>query len=210
MSYPMFMYHRELAVDGKFIHTAEDFPTGEGWVDTPAAFAADYVAPPKRVVREGDGAVALESMGIARVRYPAHFYRKGDHDNPVTVVSEEEELALDHDVWKDTPDPKAWDEVKPAPADISGAFSAFVNPDVQTDRAPAPPPPPPVFVLTAEEKEKLYKATVAELLPMIDAVERVDQLRAIAVAEMNNPTAERKTIVRALAVRMKALKVTAE
>lgn len=213
MSYPMFLYHADKP-DGRLFYSFEEHKDLKGWHDTPAALEPDYVPPVKVERREGDGAIALANMGVVRVRYPAHFYRKGDPDNPITINSEEEELALDHDVWKDTWNPKAWDDSTPEPEPVPQSFSVFQGAgEAESFSAPKPapvkvePPPPPVRSLPDEARAALYKNTVDQLLPIIGDLGNVGQLRAILVAEHNNPKGERKMVVRAVQARLKELAV---
>lgn len=207
--YPAFRYHKELAAEGKLVKTEEeDKALGPDWHDTPEKFDPKYVAPnpedPEAV------AAAMRQAKPAKA-YPSHRYKKGDADNPKEVKTAEEDDALEAaepGVWKSTPDPAAWKDGTPlAPAPNqpgqppAGAPSAQLPPP----QAPQPPSPPNVIVLTAEQKLELHTAPLPEIFERLDGISDVARLDAIVAAEEENPNGARKTLLKAVDARKRAL-----
>lgn len=108
--YPAQRYHKTLAPEGKAIRDpdqeAREAPASEGWVDTPAKFDQAYVAltedPPEGTPFESYVAPAKDPIA-----YPAMRYTRDGQEQ--TVATAEQDAALDPAIWKDTPDPAAWD-----------------------------------------------------------------------------------------------------
>lgn len=115
--FPTFMFHPEQATEGKLFTSQKQLDdAGPGWVDTPAAFAKDYVPPPPPV----EGTIVLQAPGGGTTayvpqRYPMHLYNRAGDMKEIRSAEQFEKEHLDPADWKDTPDPAAFNE--PARAD---------------------------------------------------------------------------------------------
>jgi hypothetical protein len=98
-TYPKWVYHKEHAPEGLFIHRAEDEPSGEGWVSTPAAFDPTYVPPPP--LTEDAQFDFLARGGRPFVAYPSWRYHTNGEAKLVETA--EADALLDRSVWKDAP-----------------------------------------------------------------------------------------------------------
>ena len=84
LSFPTFLYHAEHAPHGKIFQAESEVPTDGGWVDNPAKFAADYVAPAD--VEPADGSVpAWHPEQALTVREAVEAYTR----NPAFAAHEE-------------------------------------------------------------------------------------------------------------------------
>jgi len=99
MAYPKWIYHREQAPDGLFVACAEDEPTGDGWVSTPALFDPTYVLPPQLAPDAQHDLLARG--GRPFVAYPA--WRYADGEEPRLVLTAEADEQLDKATWRDSP-----------------------------------------------------------------------------------------------------------
>lgn len=180
LKYPRFAYHAELAPDGLLVRTPADEPTGDGWVETPAAFDPKYVAPPD-TVEPGSVPAEAAAAGYVPRPYPAHRYnRDGDF---VVVRTAEDDAALDPAVWKATPDPKAFSDAPP----------------------PTTPPPVPGKALDDTQRAELYASSVTVVSDRIAALTDGPLLDAIRAAELANPKGPRIGVIRALDARREIL-----
>jgi hypothetical protein len=182
--YPRFLFHKEHAKDGRLIKSAADEPTGDGWVDTPAAFEDGYVAPPPQVDAKGLPAAA-PTPGHVHKPYPSHRFNQAGES--CLVKTAEEDAALDAAVWKDTPDPAAFADAPPA--------------------TPPPAPTTPAAPLTgaAAQKADLYAATVATVVEKVAAMTDVAALQLVQGFELTNPKGARKTVLAAVVKRLTEL-----
>jgi hypothetical protein len=103
-----YLYHPELAPDGKLFRAGTADPSEKGWVTTPAAFDPDYVAPPPAPPEERP-VPGLPAMG-PRVLFPSWRYHRGTGEaRLVATAAEAGELGAE---WVSTPA----DVGPPAPA----------------------------------------------------------------------------------------------
>lgn len=181
--YPCVRYHKTLAPEGRQINSpAQEAELGDGWVDTPAAFAPGYVAltsdPPEGTAMD---TVVLPSKPLDL--YPAMRYARDGRS--VTVRSAGEDQALDPAEWKDTPDPKAWEAA-----------------------AVAPPPvvaPPPLTTEPVQPADPLFATTVAAIEDMVSEITDGAALDALAAREALNPKGARKGVIAAIKARADAV-----
>lgn len=181
--YPRFLFHKELAKDGRLIKSAAEEPTGDGWVDTPAAFEEGYVAPPPQVDAKGQPAPA-PTPGHVHKPYPSHRFNKAGVSCLVNTA--EEDAALDAAIWKDTPDPAAFpDDAPPS----------------------APPPAAPDGPLTgaAAQKADLYAANAATVVEKVASMTDIAALQLVQGFELANPRGARKTVLTAVVKRLTEL-----
>lgn len=197
--FPCFRYHATLAREGKLFRSEADLPpAGEGWVDTPAAFEAGYVAPPPQDEAPTGLAAAARALRRPAKPYPAHRYKRDDADHPVIVKDADEDAKLDPAVWKDTPDPNAWDN--PAPAMRPMASDGV-------DQPPSAPPEP--VEIPQDIREEIYAAKLGDLIGRIETMTSTPKLEALARAEEDNPS-KRATILKAIKARLKVLAASPE
>ena len=181
--YPAVRYHKTLAAEGRVIKSADDEAgLGEGWVDTPAAFAPGYTAltadPP-----EGTAMDTVVLPSTPPEPYPAVRYTRDGRS--VTVRSVVEDQALDPNEWKDTPDPKAW-------------AAAPVAPPVLADPPPPSDPPP-------SASDVLFSTTVVVVEDMVSEITDIGALDALAAREATNPKGARIGVMKAITARLDAL-----
>lgn len=199
--FPICLFHREEAPEGKVFMSQETLPSGEGWVDTPAAFEPGYVRPePAPDAMPSDEFVRRAGKPI--LRFPAHFYRKNDPDHPFEVRNAKEYEALDKELYRDTPDPKAWaDDADPLPGNYN-------TPPVATKPGQAPDNlAMPLSPLNPDQQAKLWGARVQEIVVAVDGM-TLEQTKLLADAEALNPANPRKTVLAAIKARQLVLKNT--
>jgi hypothetical protein len=178
MSYPRFLFHKELAPEGKLIRSAEDEPSGEGWVDTPQKFDPAFVEPEKAVA---PGTVPEDKPGFVPQPYPS--YRYGRSGETKLVRNVEEDDALNPEDWKHST------------ADFD-----------KKDDAPAPPPTPPIAKSDAQKAE-LYSAKVGDIAARVETLSDIVMLQTIQGFEEGNPKGARPGVMKAVEARLKALGV---
>lgn len=178
--YPCNRYHKDLAPDGREIKSAaQEAELGPGWVDTPAAFDPAY-RPLTPTPEDGAPLEAVIAPPKEIIPYPAMRYARDGRT--VTVTSVQEDRALDPAEWKDTPDPKAW-----------------------PDLPPAPPSPNPSTVAPLAESFYLLNATeAARLVAGADTPQKLDVIAAAEEAHPKFPGG-RASVLRAIAERREAL-----
>lgn len=209
MSYPTFLYHETEAPEGRLIPNAEkEAELGPGWVDTPEAFKPGYKKPEPKIAA---GTIPEEAarQGYTPQPFPAHYYNRSGESR---LVSGAEELAtLDLAEWKDTPDLTA--KVWRSPAAVVAAavaLTARVPPSLDgAGTATEPPPVVPTFVLTDEQKTEFGKATVAQIVEKLEAIDNVTMLDALADAEAASEK-PRKGVLLAIKARHAVLLAPAE
>lgn len=194
--YPTFLYHQTEAPDGKYIKTVEAWPSGTGWVDSPAKFDPDYVAPPN--VEDGTLPREAALAGYVPQLFPLHLYRKGDPDQPLEVKSREHLAELEATgkyvpgLYRESPDPKhkCWLDA-PAPP------------------APAAPIRPTLDVPTPEQVEKRKAALFGQTVDQVAAdVAKETDVAVLQVAreyETANPRGARQGVYKAIDKRIAEL-----
>lgn len=203
-TYPVFAYHATLAPEGQVFHTEDalieaDEKSGGGWVDTPAKFSKDYVAPPPPAEGEDELPIEARMAGFVKVHYPSHRYNA--QGQMVEVKNAEDEANYDPAVWKDTPDPAAFVD---APTVQAGA-SIAIDPPILTQ---ASVPPAPVAVgpsLTPEQIAEFRAATVSTIVQRLEMVVDPNALDALEEAEAGNPNGARAGVLKAILSRRKLL-----
>lgn len=100
-AYPRFLFHKEHAPEGFLIATPDAEPTGEGWVDTPAAFDPAYQPPPPSAAPEGSIPEDARARGFVPVAYPSWRYDKDG--NSLLVKTAADEAKADPAIWKHSP-----------------------------------------------------------------------------------------------------------
>jgi len=114
--YPCVRYHKDLAPEGvEILNAAKEAELGDGWVDSPAAFASGYV-PLTQDPPEGTVVSQYVKPSKPPIPYPAIRYPR-DGGEPVTVGSPEADLALGPG-YQDHPWTKAEREAPPSPAAV--------------------------------------------------------------------------------------------
>lgn len=184
-AYPCVRYHKELAPEGRLVRTADGEPTGEGWVDTPAAFDPNYVPPPPL----DPNVVTSDAVrpGYVPQRFPACRY--DGNGNIQLVKTQEEADTLDPRQWKDSP-------------------AAFGPDYVAPSDAPRPAPPaaePPTNAEIERQKAELFAATVPVIVERIEAISDVSTLATIRAYEEVNPKGARTGVLKAVDARFEEL-----
>lgn len=184
--YPRWAYHPTLAKDGKLIKSEADEPTDEGWVDTPAAFAADYKAPEPVDHPEG---LAGESRVTqkAHEHYPSWRYHVDGKPEPILVKDADADAALDAAVWKTSPDPKHW----------GSDASLFARPK------PGPAAPPSAATVAQQKEDEaqrneLWAADGNAVIARVKALDSREMLERIRAFEALNPEGPRVGILKAV------------
>lgn len=202
--FPMLMFHKDHAKEGRLLHNEEQLkalPDPQDWHDTPAVFTdPNYVKPepvdptkPQPVFRRGKPAQ----------RFPMHLYQKNDPDHPLTVLNQDALDTVDQNVWKDTPDPKAWVVVAPPVSDVAD------EDDVQTDSAPvkavavAPDVVLPPEKLTEAQIAQFYATSIGDIVPRLEVIEHPARLEELKAIEEKNPAGKRTTVIKAIASQLK-------
>lgn len=198
--YPRFAYHKTLAHEGRLIKSAEDEPTEEGWVDTPAKFDPNYVEPPQIGAAPGTVPEEARRRGFVPQQYPAKRYHQVTGEDR-RVESAQEDGALDPSVWKDTPPASV--EV-PAPAQAPAAAASSGN------SAPAG------TTMTEEEKKaaaelnakaaELHGTAVDKVLDALKGCDDPDFLSRITEMEALNPAGPRMSLVKAIKKQIEGLR----
>lgn len=224
-TYPRFLFHPSLAPEGKIFGSLEDeqakgATADAGWVDTPAAFDPEYVAPPEP--ESGPNQTeAMAVQGIVPQRYPKHLYRRGDPDGAKEVATKEAHdvvEAAEPGVWKETPDPSAWDDPGPVPESSVPKTPAAAPPaeskPTKAAKAPAAAPKPtplpadPAAPLTDEQKAAFAKASVGDIAAQLETVTSVVRLDQLRDAEQGS-SKPRATVLKAIAARKKLINTPA-
>ena len=194
VKYPCLRYHPLLAPEGQTIRSAaEEAALGDGWVDTPAAFAPGYVRltddPP-----EGTEMHQYVAPASPPIPYPAMRYPR-DGGEPVTVSTPDADLALGPD-YQDHPWTKAERaEGRPTTSTAPVADDAQAPP-VPHGTPPAPDPAGP---------DGLWDVTVAQAEEVIQEISDAAELDAIIAREQLNPKGPRKGVLSAVLARLDAL-----
>jgi hypothetical protein len=142
--FPAWHFHKDLAPEGQVFQTAEDLARAEddnpGWQDTPAKFDPKYVAPPPSPVAPEDR--PADQPGYVPVTFPSLRHNQAGEERRVETKDEADALeAAEPGVWKDTPDPDAWDPVKWAKkqaARAAGAGRTLPTPETPALRTDGP------------------------------------------------------------------------
>jgi hypothetical protein len=179
--YPKWLYHKDLAPDGRLIRGPEQDPIEDGWVDTPAAFDPAYVAPPPR---DPDAVPdAAVKAGYVHRPYPSHRYNASGESRIVHSLAEDD--MLDPADWKDSP-------------------AAFGDPPPAAAPAPAPPPPASEDSI-ATQRASLYAAKVADIVTGVETMTDLVKLETLKAFEQSNPKGARVGVIKALEARVKTL-----
>lgn len=195
-TYPYWVYHKELARDGKLVRSEADEPKGDGWVDTPAAFEEGYVKPEPQVNEAGQPKSA-PVPGHVHVSYPSWRYNKAGEEKQ--VLNAEEDHALDASVWKDTL--AAFNEVTDAPPDTAPPV-----PDSTGNTARPPSTPPPTGPSRAAvQKAEFYDAKVKDIAEKVATGTDVETLQMIHGFELKNPAGARPGVIKAVEKRLSEL-----
>lgn len=194
LSFPTFLYHAEHAPHGKIFQAESDVPTDAGWVDNPAKFAADYVAP--QDVEPADGTVPADAAaaGYKPAHYPAHLYHRETKD-VVTVESPEAHAALEvkfPNTYLDTPDVAAH-AARQARAAAGDASSTAPVAPAFSDAA--------VVTLSEDQKAAFAKANVPQVIEQLETISNPALVAALQAAEDGRPGGPRTTVVKALKAR---------
>lgn len=229
MKFPTFAFHKEEAPEGRLVQNQEDLDAlGPEWVETPAAFDPNYKRPAPAVA---DGTVPQEmaARGFVPQPYPAHRYTKGGAQSCL-VTGVEEDAALDPDVWKDTPDPRAWDDPEYY-AKRRAVVVPFAPQAAPTGASTPPPSTPPVVTSTApstptggadqadaERKaaedlaahaREMHALTIGDIQAKLEGCTDKAFLQKVKQMEMLNPDGPRVSLVRYLDGAIKAIDAAA-
>lgn len=181
MTQDRWKYHKTLAPEGRLVKAADPDPTGDGWVDTPAAFEEHYVAPDPDAVVDPPGTVTVG--GRTKLLYPSHRYNaKGEVQE---VKNAEEDGRLDKAVWRGSPADFTPEEAAPAvptDAEIAKTTSAAEG-----------------------RRAELYAATVPEIAARVATIGDRATLDLILSYEQTNPKGARKGVLQAVEARIAEL-----
>lgn len=201
--YPACRYHKDLAPKGRTIHSAaEEAELGDGWVDTPAAFAPDYV----RLTEDPPEGTEFQQYVVPAappVPYPAMRYPR-DGGEPVTVQTLEQDHALGPD-YQDHPWTKAaLAEGRPTTTATDTVPVTIEHVAPLVDDEPKPPASP---APNGDQPDSLWRVTVAQAKEVIAEISDPVELADIAAREQRNPNGARKGILAAIDARQNALAV---
>ena len=194
VKYPCTRYHKDLAPEGReIINAAKEAELGDGWVDTPAAFAPTYVRltedPP-----EGTEFHQYVAPASPPIPYPAARYHRDGREDTVSGPEAEAKLGPG---WQDHP----WTKAERA----EGRPTTSTAPVAYGYTAPPVPPGTPPAALDPAGPDGLWDVTVAQAEEVIQEISDAAELDAIIAREQLNPTGPRKGVLSAVLARLDAL-----
>lgn len=185
--YPCARYPRAGGDPVTVRNAEEEAALGDGYADTPAAFAPGY----KRLTEDPpEGTVVTQYVKPSKppIPYPAMRYPR-DGGEPVTVQTPDADLALGPD-WQDHPWTKAEREAPPVD---------------ETALSPAPPLPAGESADTGAEPDGLWGVTVAQAKEVLEEMRDPVELAELAARERRNPNGPRMGVLTAIVARQKTL-----
>lgn len=200
VTFPTFLFHKEHAPDGRIFHSAAAVPTEDGWVDTPAKFATDYVEPPTAAVADDSVPEDARRNGYVPAHYPAHLYHRETKD-VVTVESFEAHAALElkfPGTYIDTPDADAYAQRRTRADAGDRDVTAPVPPTFSTAA---------VVTLSAEQQASFAKATIPQVIEQLEQISNPALIVALQAAEDGRANGPRVSVVKALKARLAELSV---
>lgn len=181
--YPRFMFHAELAPEGKVIRSAEEEPTGDGWFDTPQKFDPAYVDP--KPIAE-PGAAPINVPNFRPQPYPSHRF-SADGSSRV-VNSAEEDALLNTNDWKHSPADFEAKAENPFPPTHIGQEP--VLPKLQTSDG---------------MKAELYTSKVQDVVARVEQLTDLSMLQLVHGFELANPKGARVGVIKAIEKRLAEL-----